>query len=443
MRPMTRLQVPERFPQQPKVNGEAQGDSVNKEDSSIRKIYVDQLVPGMYVISRRLGSFSPYIYEREGVVRSKQEIRDIKDHGYLECYIDFAKSDGLGVTGGDTLNVIYKVMDDEETSKYEEDLIKSSLKKNLDIHNRAIQAYMQLQSAVERDRGIDCASLTATIDELCRGVLSCPETMMVAARASRADYSLTHAVNVAITACAVEVANGAGAERLFSVAMAGFLHDIGKQKISSKLLNTSRRLSRYELDELHKHSEYSYQLITGYPEIPKDARLAVLEHHERFDGTGYPQKKSGGDTSEIGYVIGLADTFDAMVSERPHQHRTIPSGVMSSLFKLRDKAFPAIMIERFIAALGVYPLGTMVRLSTGYTGIVLGLNLENPLAPKVGLIKNNAGRIVPLSYINLATEQMATIAESIHFSLHSEELAKLLTLLAPPLPKKKRGGSAG
>lgn len=399
-------------------------------ENCIHKMYIDNLVPGMYIINRNLKAVSPYVFEEEGVVESYAAIDSIRKRGYLECFVDSRRSKNIRLDESEEVfSVTFKVMNDAETLKYEGEIFRSFFKTALETYDRAAQAYIRLQTDVERGQSLDFPLIENTVEELRQGVVVSPSAMLAVTRTNRFGYAISHAINVAIIACVVGVALEVEDARLRSLCMAGFLHDIGKQKISAKVVNNPRKLSKYESSEMRRHVEYSFRAIADCLDISMETKLAVLEHHERYDGSGYPRRKGKEEVSEDGYLIGLADIFDAMLTERPYQRRTVPNKVMSTLYGLGDKAFPMQLIQAFVAAIGVYPLGSMVKLSTGYVGLVLNLNMQKPLAPRIGLLKNPSNKLVPLSYLDLSTELMATIQESIHFELDAGELKRFLVML--------------
>ncbi len=109
-------------------------------------------------------------------------------------------------------------------------------------------------------------------------------------------------------------------------------------------------------------------------------------HHERFDGSGYPHGLSGDQIPLMGCIAGLVDWFDALTSDRPYGNAESLQTVVQMLYQCRDASFPGELVERFIQMLGVYPIGTLVELSTGEVGIVIGQNRLRRLRPTVMLV---------------------------------------------------------
>ncbi len=215
------------------------------------------------------------------------------------------------------------------------------------------------------------------------------------------NYTYAHSVNVAVLSIVLGVAAGMNRDTLNRLGMAALLHDIGKVFVSSHLLNKREPLTDEERTELQRHSERGFEYVkTHYPTFPVSAYVAILEHHERYDGTGYPLGKAGAKITAFGAIIAIADVYDALTSDRPYRKALPPSEAIEYFMASGGSHFNPELLALFIRKVAPYPVGTCVTLSNGWIGLVLE-NYENfSLRPKVRIFRNADEDIEPFE-INL------------------------------------------
>jgi len=203
------------------------------------------------------------------------------------------------------------------------------------------------------------------------------------------DYTFVHSVNVAVLAVVLGIALDMGKDELTKLCLGGLLHDIGKVFIPKHILNKNGRLTAEEFSVIQAHSEQGYKYLKNNWEIPVTAQNAVLYHHEKYNGTGYPEQKKAGDISLFGRILGIADVYDALVSERPYRKALLPSEAIEYLLGNAGSHFDPDLVRLFVRKVAPYPLGTCVTLSTGQNAIVVE-NYENFCTrPKVKIIDDS------------------------------------------------------
>jgi len=210
------------------------------------------------------------------------------------------------------------------------------------------------------------------------------------------DYTFFHSVNVAVLSVLVGVELGLSREQLFNLGLAAILHDIGKIFIDKEILNKPTKLTASEYAVMKKHSEYGYNYLKETYEIPSASYVAVLQHHEQYDGNGYPEGKSKDDISLLGRIICVADVYDALTSNRPYRKQLLPSEAMEYIMANGGLMFDVNLTKIFAKKVAPFPIGTYVRLSNGYLGIVTENFEEACMRPKVKIILDmNAKRVKP------------------------------------------------
>lgn len=236
-------------------------------------------------------------------------------------------------------------------------------------------------------------------------VLRNPDAMVWLSRVKSIDsYSYHHALRCSVWAIVFGRHLGLSKKVLDKLALGAMLMDIGKAKLPAGLLAKRTVLTAEERAELRRHVQYSYEILSNMPGIDPQVLQIVAEHHERYDGSGYPRALSGRDISPLGKIAGLVDTYDAMTSERPYARALTSVEAVSKLYELRGAEFQAQLVEEFIQAIGVYPTGTLVHLSSREVAVVVAQNPDRRLRPKLMLVLDaNQRALAQPSYLDMMT----------------------------------------
>lgn len=201
------------------------------------------------------------------------------------------------------------------------------------------------------------------------------------------DYTYQHSLEVGTLAAIVGLAAGftvADAERL---TCAGLLHDLGKTMISSEIINAPRKLTEYEYEQIRNHSEYGYNLLKDKYDVPAAIRVAIYQHHENEDGSGYPRHVKGDKIHKYAKIIHCCDVFDALTSKRTYRE---PVSRREAIDYLRDHTsdlFSKMYTMVFTQCVCPYPTGTTLKFTSGEIGVVVSNsagNLDNPVIRIMG-----------------------------------------------------------
>lgn len=192
-----------------------------------------------------------------------------------------------------------------------------------------------------------------------------------------------HSVSVATNAGTLGILLGYDYKRVRQVIIASLLHDIGKSKIDKDILNKPGALNDAEYEEIKKHSSLGYEMLKDNPTIDSVVRVSVLQHHENYDGSGYPSGLSGNDIYEYARIIRICDVYDALVSKRCYKERSNPTDVLAYIDCNLGKLFDPHIAKIFLRAIAPYPVGSAVLLSNTERAIVVKNNSEHPTEPVV------------------------------------------------------------
>ena len=226
-------------------------------------------------------------------------------------------------------------------------------------------------------------------------------------------YTFTHMVNVSILTMGQARGLGIDGPLLREFGLSALLHDIGKVKTPSEILNKPEKLTDQEFAVLRRHTVDGAEILRRAPEIPQLAPIVAFEHHLRLDGTGYPfgVKRS---LLNLGTMLcGIADVYDAMRSQRVYQEAFPTDRILAVLQRNDGKQFDQNLVRRFSQLVGIYPAGNMVRLNTGEIAVVLKAYAPDPYRPRVRLLFDQAGvaitRVRELNLWETGTEEPRSI----------------------------------
>ena len=240
----------------------------------------------------------------------------------------------------------------------------------------------------------DPKAARALVDSLAQAV-SANRTALIALTALKNydNYTFTHMVNVSILTMSQARALGMEGQPLRELGLAALMHDIGKVRTPTEVLNKPEKLTDAEFEIMRMHVVDGAEILRRTPEMPTVAPVIAFEHHLRIDGTGYPfgVKRT---TLNIGtQLCGIADVYDAMRSQRAYQ-QAFPSDRILEVLKRNDgHQFDQNLVRRFTQLLGIYPPGNLVRLDDGSIGVVLAVHAPDPYKPRVKLVLTSTGEM--------------------------------------------------
>jgi putative nucleotidyltransferase with HDIG domain len=198
------------------------------------------------------------------------------------------------------------------------------------------------------------------------------------------EYTFDHSVSVGVLLLAFCRAMGFDQETTRAIGLGGLLHDVGKMAVPLAILNKPGALTDAEFKKIQQHVVHCREILATSRNIPLPAAQIAMEHHERFDGTGYPHGLAAEAISRGGQMAAIADVFDALTSDRCYRNGIDQVEVLRKLYGWSRSHFNEGLVHRFIRCIGVYPAGTLVQLESGMLGVVVE-STDNLLRPVVRL----------------------------------------------------------
>lgn len=212
-------------------------------------------------------------------------------------------------------------------------------------------------------------------------------------------YTYYHSINVGILSMYLTRKLGYNHMYVQDLGLAGLLHDIGKIKIPSAIVDKNGPLTLEEFQIMKKHPIHAFNLIKNEKSISSFVKKAILFHHERWNGSGYPLKLKGEAIGNFASIVAVADVYDALTTERPYKKALSLNEALTYLLKKSDEYFNPFVVNRFVNEMSkvnqipsFFPVGSFVLLNTGETAYITGKDDEYTLRPEILILKNFQGK---------------------------------------------------
>jgi HD-GYP domain-containing protein (c-di-GMP phosphodiesterase class II) len=182
---------------------------------------------------------------------------------------------------------------------------------------------------------------------------------------------------------------GYNASKLKELGIGALMHDVGKTRLDNSLLNKPGDLTPEEYQEIKRHPEYGFDILRHYDEFSLLSAHIAFQHHERWDGQGYPRKLTGHDIHQYARITAAADVFDALMADRPYRSSYSLNQTLQIMKRMAGIYLDPDCVNALIANIAVYPIGTIVELNSGNIGIVVDTNKQHPTRPVVKVVYDN------------------------------------------------------
>jgi putative nucleotidyltransferase with HDIG domain len=212
------------------------------------------------------------------------------------------------------------------------------------------------------------------------------------------NYTFTHMVNVSILTMGQARGLGIEGTLLREFGLAALMHDIGKVRTPTEILNKPEKLTDTEFTILKRHTVDGAEILRKTPEMPALAPVVAFEHHLRSDGTGYPAGVERPQLNLGTMLCGIADVYDAMRSQRVYQEAFPTDRILAVLQRNDGKQFDQHLVRRFSQLVGIYPAGNLVRLNTGEIAVVTRPYAPDPYRPRVKVLRTAGGAAIERPY---------------------------------------------
>lgn len=366
----------------------------------IKKVKSEQLTPGMYIHDVNCGWLDHPFLTNSVKIKNEDIIREIVEFGIRDVYIDTEK--GIDVSDAPTIQEVNQQIEEgleriatpetEAALRRDEQVpVRQELMCAREVKREATNIVHRIMEDIRLGKQIKIEQVNHTVENMIESIMRNRDALMSLSRIKKVDtYTFFHSVSVGVLMIAF--GNEIGLERplIKSVGIGGLLHDIGKVRVPAAIISKPGKLTDQEFKIARQHVEYGCEILTGISGIDRESFLTARQHHERIDGTGYPDMLSGEDISLCGQMAAIVDVYDALTSSRSYKRQLHPTAVLRKLYEWSEFYFNRTLVEQFIRCIGIYPVGTLVALRSGWIGVVVMVRNgeKSLLKPVVRLLYN-------------------------------------------------------
>jgi HD-GYP domain-containing protein (c-di-GMP phosphodiesterase class II) len=207
------------------------------------------------------------------------------------------------------------------------------------------------------------------------------------------DFLYAHSVNASILATNLGLAFGYGRSELINLCVSSLVHDLGYLKLPQEIINKPSKLTKEEFNHVKKHTIFGVELLSRIEGIPECATEVVHQHHEKVDGSGYPDGKRGDEISDYAKIVAIAEVYEAITHPRPYRReKIIAYQAVKTIVQKEKDSFAPELVKVFLNSISPYPPGSFVLLNSGAIGRVISVNKNHALRPVVEIFFDADGK---------------------------------------------------
>ena len=284
------------------------------------------------------------------------------------------------------------------------------IKKSYDL---LLQKAVNIGDSVKKDQAINASPVLSILHQIIDADLI-DELYDYAIPIAEDEGLPSHIISVTLAALKVAKGLGYDSKKLLKLALMAFFENVGMYKVDDRILQKKGQLNGDEFSQIKKHPEISAQIIGNMGGALQPLAKIALQVHERSDGSGYPNGLKGKEISEIASIIGMVDTYMAMIKNRPHRVKHMQPHAVKSILALGKGKFPPRIVKEFLNQVSLFPVNTYVKLNNKSIGRVVSTNKTQPLRPVIELVFDGLGnRLEKKKLIQLSESPLLHIVDTI------------------------------
>ena len=365
----------------------------------IKRVPISALKVGMYITDLNNDWIPHNTQRKRGVIRREETIEKIRKMGVQFVYIDAQKG---------------KDSQDSETATTVENRNETALQKAgeqkpgmaprvslseemgtaLNVHSQAQELVDSFMKSAKIGATLDVAQIHKLAGDLQNSVSRNASALGCLGRIREKDnYLLEHSVNLSVLMTVFGQYRKLPADVMHQIVMGALLHDLGKILTPDEVLHKPGRLTREEFEVMKLHARHSRDILSATEGIGELTVITAAQHHERMDGSGYPEGLKGEQISVYGRMVAIADVYDAITADRAYHRGLTPTQGLKKLLEWSGDHLDSTLVKQFIRCIGLYPVGSLVLLDSGRLGIVVEINEEDQRLPIVRVMYHTKFRM--------------------------------------------------
>lgn len=356
----------------------------------LKKIRFEEIREGMYIQELCASWMSSPFWQKSFLIEAAETIEKIKKAGIREVWIDTDKGCDVLITtelASGSMEVLDEMASPKTVSFDDVAAVSmdAEMGRAVKIVDKSKKAVVSMFTEARMGKAIEAEQAMPLVEEIAYSVMRNPGALIGLARLKTADdYTYMHSVAVCALMIALSRQLKLNDEETREAGLAGLLHDIGKMAVPATILNKPGKLTDEEFISIKEHPAAGYQMLLEAKGVGAIALDVCLHHHEKMDGTGYPKGLEGDQISLYARMGAVCDVYDAITSNRPYKAGWCPAESLRKMSEWSRGHFDDRVFQAFVKSIGIYPVGTLVKLHSGRLGVVIEQQVgKSLLLPKV------------------------------------------------------------
>jgi HD-GYP domain-containing protein (c-di-GMP phosphodiesterase class II) len=364
--------------------------------AEMKKISVEDLKPGM-VFSQAVYIDSDNVLVAPNVQLKEEDIKKLMKWG-----VNQVETAGDMLQPGADPGGAAALKTGQVLERYEQLL--NMRKRLIEIHSNACYLIEQVYSAIRKDHSIELPAVQKIVTDII-GLLKENSNVFLFLNGFddvERNYLVTHSVNVTFYSLIIGQAMNYNEKQLLELGTGTILIDAGMTKVPVYIVHKQSNLTDSEYQMIKAHPVHGYKSLRAYPDVNDRMANISMQHHEQFDGKGYPRGLKGKEIDEYARIASIADSYESQISNRSYREKVGAYHAMKNLLASGVNKFDPEILKIFLSRMSVYPIGSLVELNDKTIGLVIGSVTEKPLRPIIKLIfDSNHKKIEETKIINL------------------------------------------
>jgi HD-GYP domain-containing protein (c-di-GMP phosphodiesterase class II) len=374
----------------------------------LKKVDSSQLRIGMFIHDLDCGWMAHPFVRNRFAIQAEDEIRKIVSAGIRTITIDCSR--GLDVDDAPTVAEVRAAVDAELIALAAAPAapLRTTLADEFDravaLRRQAADLVRTVMQDARLGKAVELDDVSPVVENITASILRNASALLgLSVIQSKDDYTFLHSVSVCTLLVAFCRSRKMDADTIYQAGVGGLLHDTGKALIPDAILNKPGRLTDAEFAVVKRHPRDGHDILSRSPEIGAIPLDITLHHHERRDGSGYPDAQAGAGISELAQMAAIVDVYDAITADRCY-HKGIPAAeALRKIYEWSKHHFDPTLTQEFMRCVGIYPVGTLVLLESGRLGVVVEPHETSLLTPKVNVFYSTRSQ----TYIKPETVDLA------------------------------------
>ncbi|WP_278350987.1 HD-GYP domain-containing protein [Marinobacter nauticus] len=365
----------------------------------IKRIPISALKVGMYITDLNNDWIPHNTQRKKGVIKREETIEKIRRMGVQYVYIDVSR----GADCQDS-EPAAEVDRRNETALQNAGALKPGYAPKAPlaeeiviaqrVHSQAQNLVGSFMNNVKIGGAIDVAPIHQLADELQNSVLRNANALSCLGRIREKDnYLLEHSVNLSVLMSLFGSYRKLAADILHQTIVGALLHDLGKILTPDEILHKPGRLTAEEFEVMKLHARHSRDILASTEGIGEITVITAAQHHEKLDGSGYPEGLKGDEITEYGRMVAITDVYDAITADRVYHKGLTPTQGLKKLLEWSGDHLDPTLVKQFIRCVGLYPIGSLVLLESGKLGVVIETNESDQRLPVVRVMYHTRFRL--------------------------------------------------